>query len=292
MFKHTENHIYIEKDKTQKKSLQTFILYVLVLCVFLIFNYNPQSYFEPQSRTGWIYALIATIGIIVLMQNIDVENWKKVLGISFKKKFFKTFFIFFLIILIVIYLYLRTLASSNGYIYSPSLFTYFTEIMKGNNELKWMNIIPLYLYHVPQTFNEEMITGGLLLFYSQRLIRNKLQLASVIALVFSGGHFIFYLITPAQTGQLTLITLGSLFFVGFIRNFLILVHKNIGFAWILHLSWNILFFPSYYYIRYTRFVLEGETNRINLILGDWRTMSLAFLVSLSLVFTHYRKKRS
>ncbi|MFW5807939.1 MAG: CPBP family intramembrane glutamic endopeptidase [Spirochaetota bacterium] len=291
-YKRESGRIRVPRYRKEHSIQTVLILYGLLLLSFFILNYNPQTIYDADSLLGWVFAIISTVCILILMRRLEPVRWQEDLGLVFSAKDICTGAVFFVALLFGVAALLSVIADSNGYVYSPSLVTYYLEKQKGNEALNYGRIIPLYLYHIPQTFNEEMISGSLLL----KKIRQRyswisdLWIACGVALLFCLAHVVFYRLTPAQIGTLEFASVITLFLAGWIRNVLILAGGSILYAWMLHLAWNLLFFPSYYYIKYTRFVLRGETDRINLILGDWRTVLVVLVIGLCVGIWYGRKK--
>lgn len=259
----------------------TLAQYILLLTLFLILNYNPQTIISAESLLGWTFSLLCTGWVLVMMRRIEPARWRDDLGLCFKREEVYNALVLFIILLFGVFIALRIITSYNGYRYFPSAFTYFMERRRGNMTLLWSNIIPLYLYHITQTFNEEMISGALLLKKVQKFFPKAADLiiAAAVALVFALAHLVFYRVTPANKGDLAALSLLSLFLAGWIRNVLILHTGHILYAWALHLAWNLLFFPSFFYVKYTRYVVQSETLRINAVLGDWRMVLILLIIS-------------
>ncbi len=296
MFSYKSGYIQVQLKRQQLPLLTKIFFYVLVIAAFLFFNYNPQSFISNEIKIGWIFSIFCSFLIFLIMKHVEPVKWKHLLGIYNNTQNIFMYPVVLLLLFVGFGYWISYTAESNGYYYSPSLITYYIEKKNGNTQLQWMNIIPLYLYHIPQTFNEEMISGALLLKKAKQLLSrfHDMWVAAIISAIFSAAHIVFYLVTPAQQGTLTLFAVISLFFVGWIRNTLILTTGNIYYAWMLHLTWNILFFPSFYFIKFTSYVIKGETARINLILGDEKTVIIAFLISIAIgiwsYYYHLKKK--
>jgi hypothetical protein len=115
-----------------------------------------------------------------------------------------------------------------------------------------------------------MLIGVLLLLGIERKFKtlNKNAIAIFVALIFSLMHQALYKWSPVQSGELlTLTTITTLFFVGILRNSLILKTHNIALSWAIHLSFNLVFFSGFYINIVTqRFPSEPEV--FNIVFGN------------------------
>lgn len=266
-----------------------FLIPLIILVGFL--NYNPQLLFPPTGyfHWGWQCALLATFLLIVIIKIRDKVYWKDLLGINFRIKDIYVFVFLTLSLLFLNYEIIAYVLASNNHIFKILLIDY--------NQFDNFKGAPLhillsgYLYYIPQTFNEEMIVGALLL--NSIKLKNKnidnLSLSVIVALIFCIMHQALYRFSPVQPGELlTFITLISLFLVGLIRNFLILRTGKIIYSWAIHLSWNLMFFPNF--IIQSNGEYASEPSRFNLILGDLRVMVLISIVTFFVIFWPRIKK--
>jgi hypothetical protein len=127
------------------------------------------------------------------------------------------------------------------------------------------------LHAFGQTGNEEIVLGALLLgAISRGFPRMKpLTVSLLVAATFAALHFAFYAFRPEDAynhGYLTPLALVSVLAAGVLRNNLILAHGHIGYAWAVHLGWNLFFMGG-------SFVTRGEPGRLdeperfNLVMG-------------------------
>ena len=246
-----------------------FLYIVPLLLVVGFLNYNPQMLFGNFGyyHWGWQCSLLATLVIIGFFRYRERTHWKELLGIGFKARDVIAFLLLTSVIVFASYWLIKYIVISNGYSFNLLLTGYNQfDNLKG---LPFHAILSSYLYYIPQTFNEEMIVGALLLFSLKRRFKsaNNLTIAALVALVFSLMHQAMYKYSPVQPGELlTVTTLTSLFLVGVLRNLLILRSGKITYAWAIHLSWNLLFFTTLILLPNGEFA--SEPRRFNLILGD------------------------
>jgi hypothetical protein len=160
-------------------------------------------------------------------------------------------------------------------------------IAKQNNAglifTNWKNYYHDFFY----TLNEEIVLGAIAINICFNKFKLKpITISLVLALLFSIIHYIFYRWIFLEKGILLIPTLLTLFFIGILRNNLIIITKHIGFSWALHFSWMAIMFGSYHFYRSTNIALT-EYQRFNLYLGSkpliFTTLILALLSSLYLL---------
>jgi len=267
------------------KRLRNYGLLLVAFMACVCLNYNPQLLFESNYlHWGWNFSLTASILILLIFKFRDPNNWKQKLGITFKHSDWIGFTLTTGILLIIAYYLIDYLAENNGYSFKPRIF-YYKEFFSQDFPLS--AIIGHYFYYVPQTLNEEIFIGAILLMGLQRNFKkiNKNIIAISVALIFSLMHQAMYKWSPVQPGLLlSAQTVLSLFFVGILRNTLILKTRKIAYSWAIHLSFNIIFFSGFYINTGTgKFANEPEI--FNLVFGN-TTMVLitGLLASVSLVW--------
>jgi hypothetical protein len=151
----------------------------------------------------------------------------------------------------------------------------------------------LLVHTIGQTLNEEMVLGALFLRSIKNRFRSVHPFATSIgvALIFSLLHYSFYGLRPPQLvnyGILSVTTLISLFSMGVVRNNCILSTGNIGYAWALHLGWNVAFIDGSFYSPVTHAKL-AEPSMFNLILGN-RYLVVVAIVLMPLSFLLFLKR--
>lgn len=252
---------------------------MLCLCGFL--NYHPQMLFGLNSpHWGWMFSLLSSILIIYFMRIRDPEKWDQKLGIDFKKNDIWKFIIATTLLSILAYFIVGFVAMLDGYYFKPKLFNYKTYL--GSN-YPFHYVLANYLYYLPETFNEEMLIGALLLMGLERRFKklDKNYIAIIVALIFSLMHQELYRWSPVQSGELlTLTTLMTLFFIGILRNSLILKTRNIALSWAIHLSFNMVFFSGLF-INTKTGKFPGEPEVFNIVFGNPIMLVLTGLLALT-----------
>jgi hypothetical protein len=127
-----------------------------------------------------------------------------------------------------------------------------------------------------------MIIGALLLFTIEKKFKkvNKNYIAVFVALIFSLMHQGLYKWSPVQSGELlTLTTITILFFVGILRNSLILKTRNIAFSWAIHLSFNMIFFSGFFINSDTQ-SFPSEPEVFNIVFGNLTMLAITGLLAL------------
>jgi hypothetical protein len=210
----------------------------------------------------------------------DPEKWNKKLGIHFKKRDIRRFVIVTILLLILAYFIVDYVSMLDGYNFKPKLFYYKTYL--GSN-YPFHYILAIYLYYLPETFNEEMLIGALLLMGIERKFKklDKNFIAIMVALIFSLMHQGLYKWSPVQSGELlTLTTIVTLFFVGILRNSLILKTRNIALSWAIHLSFNMVFFSGLF-INAKTGKSPSESEVFNIVFGNLTMLALTGLLALT-----------
>lgn len=279
-----------------KKTFHKQFLLALIIIVWTTMNYNPQMLFKTNYlHWGWNLSLLASIFIILLMRLRNPKNWKQWLGIDFNVKDTWVFLISMSIILVLSYFLVRYVAGLTSFVFRPQLFHY-QEYYSPDFPFQaiWAN----YLYYIPETFNEEMLVGAMLLFGLERRRKNAnhVIIAVFVALVFSLMHQALYKFSPVQPGiTLTYTTLATLFFVGVLRNALILKTRKIIYSWAIHLSFNLIFFPGFFIDKATG-NLASEPEKFNVAFGNrpmfFLTLALAILSVIWLIANNCKRKLS
>ncbi len=242
------------------KIIHTFkqtILFSLLISSYGFLNYN---YFG-----GWYDSSIGTAVIILISYFIWRKDFLSSIGLNLDlKKVIKTFLILGLLILACLTI-VKYIATKNN-----------IKILLIN----WTNYYHIFFY----TLNEEIIMGALpLLVFVKRKNISPIYASIGLAVFFSIIHFVFYKWIFLDRGNIKFITLTTLFFVGIVRNELILRTRHIGYSWALHCSWIVLMFGTYHYYTETESGLS-ELIRFNTYLGSYEMLIVAtFLVSVVIV---------
>jgi hypothetical protein len=270
--------------------------YGLLLLAFLIcacLNYNPQLLFETSYRHwGWNLSLIATVLVLILFRIRDPLTWKQILGIDFIRTDWIGFLLLTVTLLFAAFFLVDYLSTINGYSFKPRLIYY--QDYYGP-DFPFFPILGDYLYYITETFNEEVFIGALLLMGLERNFNkaDKNTIAIGVALIFSLMHQAMYKWSPVQPGILLSVqTILTLFFVGIVRNALILKTRKIAYSWALHLSFNMIFFSGFYINNSTeQFAKEPE--RFNIVFGNLTmVVTTGLLAALSLFWLNNKEQKT
>lgn len=262
------------------KQIKKYGLLILAFLICACINYNPQMLFETSYRHwGWNFSLIAAFLILIIFRLRDPLDWKQKLGIDFNLVDWFRFFVLTISLLFASYFLVDYLSEINGYSFRPKIIHY-----KDFNppDFPFFPILGDYLYYIPQTFNEEIFIGALLLMGLERNIKklDKNTIAIGVALIFSIAHQALYRWSPAQPGLLlTTQTILTLFFVGILRNVLILKTRKITYSWAIHLSFNMIFFSGFY-INTSTDKFASEPERFNLVFGNMTMVLITGLLAI------------
>lgn len=179
---------------------------------------------------GWNLSLLATILTLLIFRYRDPNDWKQKLGIDFKTKDWLGFVITTAALLIISFYLVDYLSNACGFDFKPKILHYKDYY---SPTARFFSILGGYLYYIPETFNEEIFIGAFLLLGLERNFK-KLDvnfIAVGIALIFSLMHQAMYRWSPVQSGIiLTTETIMTLFFVGILRNALILKTRKIAYS--------------------------------------------------------------
>ncbi len=263
------------------RQIKKYGLLILIFCFCGFLNYHPQMLFGLNSpHWGWMFSLLSTILIISFMRIRDPEKWSRKLGINFKKTGILKFVIITTLLSVIAFFIVDFVSKVDGYDFKPKLFYYKTYL--GAN-YPFHYIVANYLYYIPETFNEEMLIGALLLMGIERRFEklNKNYIVVIVALIFSVMHQGLYKWSPVQSGELlTLTTIATLFFVGVLRNSLILKTRNIALSWAIRLSFNMVFFSGLF-INTGNGEFQDEPEVFNIVFGNRTMFILTGLLALT-----------
>lgn len=266
-----------------------FLILVFLICVCL--NYNPDLHFQPKyQHWGWNLSLLASVLIILIMRYRDPVVWKQKLGINFTRNDYWRFILTTIILLVVSYFLVDFISNHKDFLFKPKLIYYKDYI---SSDFPFSQILGAYIYYIPETFNEEILIGALLLMGLERNFKklNKNIIAIGIALIFSLMHQALYKWSSIQSGVLlTFTTILTLFFVGVLRNTLILKTRKIAYSWAIHLSFNMIFFSGFFIKKGTDYI-ASEPERFNIVFGNLPMLILTGLLAiLSLLWLNLKIK--
>jgi hypothetical protein len=275
------------------KQTKKYGLLILAFLICACLNYNPQMLFETNYRHwGWNFSLIATFLILIVFRFRDPLDWKIKLGINFKLADWFGFLVLTILLLFASYYLVDYLSEINGYSFRPKIIHY-----KDYNspDFPFFPILGDYLYYIPETFNEEIFIGALLLMGLERNFKklNKNAIVIGVALIFSLMHQALYKWSPVQPGLLlSTQTILTLFFVGILRNSLILKTRKISYSWAIHLSFNMIFFSGFY-INNSTDEFASEPERFNIVLGNLTMVLITgLLATMSMIWLNMNRLNS
>ncbi len=269
-----------------KKYGSLILAFVVIVCL----NYNPQFYFKTSyQHWSWNLSLLASILIILIMRYRDPIDWKQKLGINFKRHDLIGFLLSTIGLLILSYFLVEYVSRLNGYAFKPQII-YYKDYFGSN--CPFYLVLANYMYFITETFNEEMLIGAVLLMGLERKFKtlDRNIIAIMIALIFSLMHQALFKWSPAQPGiLLTWTTIASLFFVGILRNVLILKTRKIVFSWAIHLSFNFVFYAGFIVDPITN-IFPREPEAFNIIFGNLIMLLLSGLLAVaSLIWLNTNK---
>ena len=254
------------------------MILVFIICISL--NYNPDLLFQTKyQHWGWNLSLLASILIILIMKYRDPLDWRQKLGINFTRNDYWKFLITAVALLIGSYFLVDFVSNSKDFSFKPKLIYYKDYV---SPDLPFLPILGAYIYYVPETFNEEILIGAMLLMGFERRFKklNKNIIVIGIAMLFSLMHQALYKWSPVQPGiMLTLTTITCLFFVGLLRNVLILKTRKIAYSWAIHLSFNLIFFSGFF-VNNSNNRIAMEPERFNIVFDNLVMLVLTGLLAL------------
>jgi len=228
--------------------IKRLTLLSLLILSYLLFSYN---YFN-----GWWYSSIGTILVLIFSYLIWKNDFLKHIGLQLNVKRIVSSFLLAAVITICSALIMRYIAGKHDVIINPST---------------WHN----YYHDVFYILNEEIVIGAMLLFGLVHKKKIRPLVASVgLAVFFALIHFVFYKWIFLDRGIIGIVTLTTLFMVGFVRNSLILMTGHIGYSWALHYGWMIVMMGSIHtYMDTELWVTESE--KFNMYLGSFEMLIIS-----------------
>ena len=187
-----KNDYFVNKvySLNMNKHLKKYGLLILAFITCIILNYNPHMMFKTSyQHWGWNLSLLASILVIIIMKKRDPDLWKQKLGIAFSKKDYLIFSVTTILLLITSYFLVGYVSRLNGFLFKPQLFFYKEYF---SPDLPFHAILANYLYYIPETFNEEMLVGAVLLMGLERNFSKlgKTNIAIIVALIFFPGLYV------------------------------------------------------------------------------------------------------
>jgi hypothetical protein len=234
-----------------KSSHKKRLLFALMGFSYLLLSYN---YFG-----GWWNSSVGTVCILFFCYLIWGKNFLKFTGLQLDWGKIIKILGLTVVILISAYLVMGYIADKHHV------------VIKYTN---WRN----YYHDIFYILNEEIMLGALPLF-AMVLRKIKPIIASLtLAIAFALIHFVFYKWIFNDRGNLSILTLATLFLIGFVRNSIILHTGHIGYSWALHFGWMAVMFGSLHLDIQTNLWLK-EPVRFNHYLGSMEMLVLSVILA-------------
>ena len=215
--------------------------------------------FTYSGAHGWVLSSVGTTLILGFGFLAYREGFQEVLGIRMNWISLLFSLILALVFIVGTYFLMKYIGNKEGIMINP-----------GN----YKGYYHIFFY----TLNEEIILGGVCIYILKVKWKIKpLQIAFGLALFFACLHFIFYKWVFLFHTDLHIITLVTLFFVGVLRNLLILKTGHIGYAWALHFGWMVLMFgASHFYNSNNERLTEPQL--FDTYLGSYEMLGVSFVL--------------
>jgi hypothetical protein len=242
-----------EQNPTPKRIrfIKRLILFFLVFLSHIFLSYN---YFG-----GWYGSSIGTLTILIISYFIWEKDFLIRTGLNLNLKQIYNSIIIFAVLAIANLMIIKYIANNNNV------------LLLADN---WRSYYHIIFY----TLNEEIVIGALPLLSFTNRKKSATILASIgLALIFSLMHFAFYKWLFSDRGNIEFTTLTTLFFIGIVRNELIIKTGHIGYSWALHCSWIAIMFGTYHYFVGTDYGLT-EITRFNTYLGSNEMLLISSLL--------------
>ncbi len=239
----------------------------LTLIFLLIFSYISFNYIPAY---GWAYSSMGTALILIFSYLIWKNKLLTITGLKISWRNLMQTFGFLIIVTGVSLLLVKYIGSKQG--------------------IKLIyNSFGSYFHVFFYVLNEEIILGGIAIYILIKNIKlNPLLASFILALFFPIIHFIFYKYVFLNHGTIQFPALLTLFFVGFIRNNLIITNKHVAFSWSLHFGWiAVMFGTSHYWKEKNRFLTEPEC--FNVFLGSYEVVILTGVLAATGLFYMIKK---
>ncbi len=246
-----------------KPRLKKRILFDLLLLSYLLFSYYALG--------GWWNSAVGSVLIVFFAWLLWGKQFPERTGLKISFSVILMSIVLTLLIIILSSLVIHNIAVKNN-----------INIRAG----EWKD----YFHEVFYIFNEEVVLGAIILFYlaGSRKI-NPVLSCILLAAFFSLIHFIFYKWIFDARGTIGLITLTTLFMIGFLRNSLILLTGHIGYSWALHFGWmSVMFGATHSYISSGE--LLSESFKFNIYLGSYGMLIISIISAMTAFYFILRKK--
>jgi hypothetical protein len=238
------------------------ILLQLLLLSYLLFSYNVFR--------SWWYSSTGTVLILLFSYLIWKKDFLNYIGLCPDPNIIARSMITAGIVLVCAFMIMKHIASRH-------------DVLIQNTS--WRNFYHIVFY----TMNEEIVLGALILFWLTRRKKIPPLTAAVgLAVIFALVHYIFYRWLFKDNGIIGLAALLTLFFIGIVRNNLILITGHIGYSWALHCGWMVIMFGCFHYYKFTEVPLS-EYERFNLYLGSTEMIIISFILATLSIFLLVRR---
>jgi len=244
--------------------LINYFLFLLLILSYGLFNYY---YFR-----GWWNSSAGAVLIIFFSYLIWKKDFLRIVGLDLNLKIILKLLVLTTIIIIC----------------SLGIMHYIDSELNISIQFSgWKN----YYHDIFYILNEEIVLGAIILYSLVNYYKIKAIVTSVgLALVFSFIHFGFYKWFCFERGTLEVTTLLTLFFVGFVRNNLIIQTGHIGYSWALHFGWMVVMLGSkHVHINSNQELAEPEI--FNTYLGSWEMVLISGLLAIISLIYWIRNKR-
>ena len=234
------------------------IFFLLLLLSYLLFSYNIFN--------GWWYSLIGTMLILLFSYLLWKREYLASTGLKLRLSNVIVSIVLALVVIIAALALMKAIAAKHNILI---LFT------NGRN----------YFHDIFYTLNEEIVLGAIILFWITRRKNMKPLFASAgLAVFFALVHYIAYRWIFLEKGIIGIEALTTLFFIGLVRNNLILITGHVGYSWALHFGWMAVMFGSYHVYRETSDAVSDYI-KFNIYLGSAEMLIISFvLAGISLFF--------
>lgn len=237
--------------------LKIAILFALLGLSYVLFSY----YFFR----GWWYSSVGTLLIVLFSFLIWGKDFPSQTGLQLDSKRVVKSIVLTGIITVCSLLIMKYIAS------------------KHNVQIRFTNW-GVYYHDIFYVLNEEIVTGAILLFSLVKVKIKPIVASIILAVFFALIHFVFYKWIFLDSGVIEILTLTTLFLIGFIRNSLILQTGHIGYSWALHFGWILVMFGCMHIDKQTNMRVT-EPERFNLYLGSIEMLIISIIITgLSLLF--------
>ena len=232
--------------------LKNPLVFSLLILIYLLFTY---SYFN-----GWWNSSVGSILIIFLSYLIWEKDFLKQTGLHLNLQTFVKSIVLAVLITTCALFIMKYIGN------------------KSNIRIAYYNWRDYY-HVIFYVLNEEIVIGAILLFALVRRWKIRPLIACLgLALFFSLIHFVFYKWIFLDPGVIGLSTMITLFFVGFVRNSLIIQTGHIGYSWALHVGWMaVMFGSSHTYLNND--MPPSEADRFNLYLGSTEMLIISSIAA-------------